>query len=61
MNEECPKCSGKTGYQVNTVERLCTWYEWNKEAIDTNMKYISGGIQKKCMDCGKIIKEHSDD
>ncbi len=54
MNE-CPFCKSETGYETKTVERLVTWCEWNGEAINTEMEWISGGKQYYCIDCEKIV------
>ena len=61
IDGECLHCGSDTGYEVKTVERLLTWYGWDNEAINTTMDYISGGVQKRCMDCRKVIKEQEDE
>lgn len=60
MNE-CPFCSGKTGYETKAVSRLITWLDWEGEAVNTEIDWISGGKECRCMDCGKVVTKYIKD
>ena len=53
----CPKCNGESGYYIKYVASCKTLFTWECEAIDTQIEKKTGGIRKRCIDCGKIIKE----
>jgi phage FluMu protein Com len=53
---KCPHCDGTDGYYSKSLIRHTQMVTWGGDAFECIMDRVSGGEQKRCLECNKIIK-----